>query len=158
MLLPCYPRNEKGFCKVSANRFVGAWRLLSFEVRTSSGEVSYPLGRDAVGLLLYGQQGYMAVSLMRAGRPHFKTGEIWGGSSEEKLAAFDSYNSYSGRYEVKDDKVIHHVELSLFPNWIGGSQERYFEFDGDRLTLRTPETTADGMERTWIAIWERTSC
>lgn len=145
---------------MSANRFVGAWRLLSFEVRTSSGEVSYPLGRDAVGLLLYDPQGHMAVSVMRAGRAHFKTGEIWeiwAGNSEEKLAAFESYNSYSGRYEVKDDKVIHHVELSLFPNWIGESQERYFEFAGDRLTLSTPDTTADGMERTWIAIWERTS-
>jgi hypothetical protein len=97
----------------------------------------------------------MAVSLMRAGRSYFKTEDIWAATPEEKLAAFDSYNSYSGRYEVKGNKVIHHVELSLFPNWIGGSQERYFEFSGDRLTLRTPETTADGVERMWIVAWER---
>jgi hypothetical protein len=128
---------------------------LSFEVRTSSGEVSYPLGRDSAGLLLYGQDGYMAVSLMRAERAHLTSGDVWTASSEEKLAAYDSYNSYSGRYEVKHDKVIHHVELSLFPNWIGGSQERYFEFSGDSLMLRTPETTADGVERVWIATWQR---
>lgn len=53
---------------MSKNLFVGAWRLLSFEARTSSGEVSYPWGRDAVGVLLYGQDGYMAGSLMRADR------------------------------------------------------------------------------------------
>ena len=140
---------------MSTNPFVGAWRLQSFEIQSSTGEVSYPLGRDAVGLLLYADQGHMAVALMSAGRAHFPSKEIWAAGQEEKLAAFDSYNSYSGRYEVKQDKVIHHVEVSLFPNWVGGSQERYFEFSGDRLTLRTPETTPDGAERTWIAIWQK---
>jgi hypothetical protein len=140
---------------VSANAFVGAWRLVSFEIRTSSGEVSYPFGKDAVGLLLYTQEGYMAVSLMRGDRVHFDAEDISSAGSEEKLEAIDSYNSYCGKYEVKDDRIIHHVELSLFPNWSGRPQERYFEFSGDRLTLRTPETTPDGVERTWIAIWER---
>jgi len=140
---------------VSTNQFVGAWRLLSLETRSSSGEVGYPLGRDAVGLLLYAEQGYMAVSAMRAGRVRFKSGELGTASPEEKLAAFDSYIAYSGRYEVKQDRVLHHVELSILPNWVGGSQERYFEFSGDRLTLRTPPTTAEDVE--WIAIWERVS-
>jgi len=72
-----------------------------------------------------------------------------------KLAAFDSYNSYCGRYEVKDGRIIHHVELSPFPNWVGGPQELYFEFSGDRLTLCAPETTPDGVERTWVATWQR---
>lgn len=134
---------------------MGAWRLLSFEIRTSSGEVSYPFGREAVGLLLYSHEGYMAVSLMRGDRVHFKAEDISSATSEEKLGVFDSYNSYCGRYEVKDDTIIHHVELSLFPNWIGGPQERYFEFSGDRLTLRTPEMTPEGVERSWIAIWQR---
>lgn len=139
------------------NPFVGTWRLLSFEIRTSGGEISYPFGKNAVGLLVYAEQGYMAVSVMRAGWVHFKSGETWTASAEEKAIAFDFYNSYSGRYEVKQNKVIHHVELSLFPNWIGSSQERYFEFSGDSLTLRTPETMPDGMERTWIVIWQRVS-
>jgi hypothetical protein len=140
---------------MSKNPFVGAWRLLSFEARTSSGEVSYPLGRDALGVLLYGQDGYMAGSLMRAHRAKFKSGDIWAASPEEKLAAFDSYNSYCGTYEVKLGKIIHHVKLSLFPNWSGGDQERYFEFAGDRLTLRTPPTTVGGVERTAILTWQR---
>src|SRR5215470_18495148 len=141
---------------MSTIAFVGAWRLLSFEARTSSGEVSYPLGRDAVGLLLYGRDGYMAVTVMRVDRAHFKSTNIWEAASpEEKLAAFDSYSSYCGRYEVQNDKIIHHIELSLFPNWSGQGQERYFEFAGDRLTLRTPPTTVGGVEQTAIAIWQR---
>ena len=141
---------------MSTNAFVGAWRLLSFEARTSSGEVSYPLGKDAVGLLLYSQEGCMAVSVMRGNRANFKSADIWADASpEEKLAAFDSYSSYCGRYEVKPDKIIHHVELSLFPNWSGEGQERYFEFAGDRLTLRTPPAMVGGVEQTAIAIWQR---
>src|SRR5215467_9378527 len=92
---------EGSSTEMSTNAFVGAWRLLSFEVRTSSGEVSYPLGRDAMGLLLYSQDGYMAVSLMRGNRARFKSADIWvAASPEEKVAAFDSYSSYCGRYEV----------------------------------------------------------
>ena len=141
---------------MSTNAFVGAWRLLSFEARTSGGEVSYPLGRDAEGLLLYSQEGYVAISVMRGDRANFKSASIWeAASSEEKLAAFDSYSSYCGRYEVKQNKVIHHVELSLFPNWSGVGQERYFEFAGDRLTLRTPPAMVGGVEQTAIAIWQR---
>jgi hypothetical protein len=31
--------------------------------------------------------------------------------------------------------VIHHVEPSLFPNWVGGDQERWVELAGDQLIL-----------------------
>jgi hypothetical protein len=34
---------------VSADRFVGAWRLLSLEAGTSTGNVRYPYGKDAAG-------------------------------------------------------------------------------------------------------------
>jgi len=98
----------------------------------------------------------MAVSVMRGDRASFESTNIWAAASpEEKQAAFDSYSSYCGRYEVKQDKIIHHVELSLFPNWSGMGQERYFEFAGDWLTLRTPPTMIDGVEQTAIAIWQR---
>ena len=140
---------------MSKNPFLGAWRLLSFEARTSRGEVSHPLGKDAVGVLLYGQDGYMAGSLMRADRANFKSADMWAASPEEKLAAFDSYSSYCGTYEAKREKIIHHVKLSLFPNWGGRDQERYFEFAGDRLTLRTPPATVGGVERTATLIWQR---
>ena len=49
-----------------AERFVGAWRLLSLEARTSTGDISYPFGKDAASYLLYGREGYMSVSVMQA--------------------------------------------------------------------------------------------
>jgi hypothetical protein len=77
------------------------------------------------------------------------------GSSEEKARAAESYISYCGRYEFRGDSVIHHVELSLFPNWSGVHQERLVEVTGDRLTLRTSPLLLDGLEQTARLVWER---
>jgi hypothetical protein len=60
-----------------------------------------------------------------------------------------------GTYEVKGDKIVHHVELSLFPNWIGGDQERFFQFSGDQLILCTPPLALGGAERTLRIVWQR---
>ena len=140
---------------MSSDRFVGAWRLLSLEARTSTGDVSYPYGKDAAGYLLYSSEGYMSASVMQARRSHFASPDALAASAEEKLAAFDTYSSYSGRYEVRAQKVIHHVEISLFPNWSGKPQERFFAFSGDQLTLTAPPMRIGGIELTLVAIWQR---
>jgi hypothetical protein len=111
---------------MSANPFVGTWRLVSGETKTASGEISHPLGKDATGYLIYSSDGYMAVAIMQANRSNFASTDTRGGGLEEKGAAFDTYVSYSGTYEVKGERVIHHVEMSLFPNWSGTDQERFF--------------------------------
>ena len=140
---------------MSSNPLVGTWRLLSFETKTSSGEVSNLLGEGSVGYLIYGQDGYMAVSMMQASRAPFASADLLAGSSEEKLTAFETYSSYCGRYELSGNKVIHHIELSLFPNWSGKVQERFVELSDDCLTLRTPPMSVGGVEQTMQAIWQR---
>jgi hypothetical protein len=40
---------------------VGAWRLLSWENRTADGQVTYPMGIDALGSLLYTADGRFSV-------------------------------------------------------------------------------------------------
>ena len=139
------------------NAFVGTWRLVSAETKTASGEVSHFLGKDAAGYLIYSQDGYMAIAIMQANRVNFASADIRAGSLEEKLAAVDTYLSYCGTYKVKGDKVVHHIELSLFPNWSGTDQERYFELSGDQLALRTPPVMIGGVERTAQLIWQRVS-
>ena len=138
-----------------ADRFVGAWRLLSLEARSSTGDVSYPYGQDAAGYLLYSGEGYMSVSVMQARRTNFASPDALQAPAEEKRAAFDTYSSYSGRYEVRGQKVIHYVEISLFPNWSGKEQERFFAFSGDRLTLTAPPMRIRGVEQNLVAIWQR---
>ena len=97
----------------------------------------------------------MSVSVMQARRTSFASPDALQAPTEEKLAAFDTYSSYSGRYEVRGQKVIHHVEISSFPNWTGKEQERYFAFSGDRLTLSAPPMQIGGVEQQLVAIWQR---
>ena len=49
------------------------------------------------------------------------------------------------------------MEASLYPNYIGTEQRRFFKFDGDRLDLMTMETMLmDGKEYTGVLVCERT--
>ena len=53
--------------------------------------------------------------------------------------------------------MVHHVELSLFPNWIGGDQERLVDLRGSRLTLSTRPLLLRGIQQSAHQIWERVS-
>ncbi len=104
---------------------------------------------------MYNDDGYMSVAFMHTDRPPFASEDMRAGTAEEKGAAFDSYQSYCGTYEVFDDKVVHHIEVSLYPNWIGLAQERFFELDGDKLSLSTPPLLLEGVQQTAHLIWQR---
>jgi hypothetical protein len=139
----------------SANPLLGSWRLVSCETEAADGSIDYPLGKHAVGLLMYTDDGHMSVSLAHADRQPFATGDLLGGTRGEKERAADSYVSYCGRYEYRDDVVTHHVELSLFPNWSGQDQKRRVELNGGRLTLEAPPTVIRGIEQRARLVWER---
>ncbi|CAA9389038.1 MAG: hypothetical protein AVDCRST_MAG03-462 [uncultured Rubrobacteraceae bacterium] len=138
------------------NPLVGTWRLLSWENRgIGDGEVSHPLGQDAAGYIMYGPDGYMSVAISRSDRARFAAGDLLGGTAEERAQAAKTYVSYCGRYEWRGETVIHFVELSLFPDWVGAEQERLVEVSGDRLVLSTRPILLGGVQRTAHLIWER---
>ena len=47
------------------NPLIGTWRLTSWETRSVDGEISYPLGKNAVGYIMYNEDGYMFVAITR---------------------------------------------------------------------------------------------
>ena len=136
------------------NPIVGTWKLVSWENRTTDGQVSYPFGKEATGYILYSAEGYMSVAIM-TDCPHFVSGDVLGGTPEEKAGAMETYVSYCGRYEIQDGSVIHHIEVSLFPNWVGVQQKRFFNFEGNQLQLSTPPILQQGKEQTGHLIWQR---
>jgi hypothetical protein len=137
------------------HRFIGTWKLISIETRDENGDL-FRRGHRT-GFLLYSAEGYVSVAFMKEGRPVFASGDIRGGTVEEKMAAVEGYVSYNGRFEVKSDKVVHHIEVSLFPNWVGVSQDRLYEFEEDKLTLSTPLMLTGGRQLSTHVIWERAS-
>jgi len=140
---------------MDADDFVGTWRPVSWELRDAAGTTSYPFGREALGYLIYAADGYMSATLMRPDRPRFGAADILGGAVTEQAAAAATYIAYAGPYTVRAEQVVHHVEVSLFPNWIGTDQERSYAFAGNRLTLSTAPLFVAGSEQRAHLIWER---
>ena len=137
---------------------IGAWTLESYESRSLDGAgVTYPLGRDAQGIIMYTPDGYMSAQLMRADRTPFHRDDPHLAGDEELAAAASGYLTYSGPYTVVNDGLIaHHVAVSLLPNWIGGTQYRLAHLHDSRLELSPPEPMLiHGERRNATLIWRR---
>jgi hypothetical protein len=142
---------------MNALSIVGTWSLLSFELIGDTGETYYPYGKAPVGLIIYSRDGFMSVNIMSSGRRSFSAIAFGGiaGTSEEKIAAFDTCLSYSGRYEIILERVVHRIEVSLFPNWVGTSLERGATVHDDTLQLSAGPVAFEGRTRTLKITWKR---
>ena len=49
--------------------------------------VSYPLGKDAAGYIMYNQDGYMSVAIMGPERTMFAAGDLLSWSAQERAQA-----------------------------------------------------------------------
>ena len=138
-------------------QFVGTWKLISFELRRSDGAVSYPLGQDPAGMIMYDAQGHMSGHVMRRDRTSFASEDPLQGSADEIRTALEGYMAYCGTYDVNEQKgtIAHILECSLFPNWVGTIQTRFFEFSENRLLLTTPPLMLGGHQQIVHALWER---
>jgi Lipocalin-like domain len=134
------------------NKFVGSWKLISIEGQTRSS--------NPVGMLTYDSSGHMSVHIVRGERPAFPNGRARA-TDKEKASAFDSYTAYYGTYtfEPENGIVIHHLEGSLSPGQIGQDNIRYFELQGNRLTLSVANDGKGGRlarkDTTAHLIWEK---
>ena len=131
---------------------VGCWTLRSCRSVTENGEVSYPFGQNATGLLLYTPDNHMAVQIAAADRGSIGADNPMSpaAGAEQRANAFSTYLAYFGTYEVERDRVIHDVQMSLFPDWSGQRQVRAFTLDGGTLTL-----TRDAGDTTIELVWLR---
>ncbi len=139
--------------QTSTDLLVGAWTLTSWVNRGSDGSLSYPMGEQAEGQIIYTASGRMSAHLMRPGRT--SSGASNAGTSQ---AIQSGYFGYYGTYGVSEEEgvVTHFVEGSISPGYVGSEQRRRFEFDGpDRIILRPPTSTQGGVERTSELVWER---
>ncbi|GAB6902190.1 lipocalin-like domain-containing protein [Kineosporia succinea] len=119
----------------------GAWKLISWRRIAQDASVTYPLGPDAIGELIYAPAGRMAVQMVAGTRPPLDSTDPLGGTPEERAAAYSGYLAYFGRYSFTAETVTHLIEGSSYPNWSGAEQARPYTLDGGRLVLRTPPTT-----------------
>lgn len=135
---------------------VGRWEILSWEQAFDDGRRELPMGDQLNGFILYTSGGHMACMIARAERPNFETGGQWNASDSEKARAYTSMLAYGGRYEVQGDVIIHRVDISQFPNWVGGEQKRRFQVNADgTLTLSARLEEGTPQARSARLVWRR---
>jgi hypothetical protein len=132
---------------------VGTWKLVAWRRIVDDRTVSYPLGEDADGLLIYTAEGGMAVVLTAVNRPEMPKNDPLGGDVDRRAEAYSTCLAYIGTYELREEEVVHRIDVSLYPEWSGDVQVRPFAYTGGELVLRTPPAhTQNGMvvnEITW---------
>jgi hypothetical protein len=139
------------------NPLVGGWTLVEWAAVADDGSRQQPMGDEPFGLLTYSADGTMVGVMGRGGRRRFASDDVTGGTAEERAAAFETCIAYGGSYAVDGDHVIHRVEVSLFPNWVGTEQRRRWELsdDGACLTLTSPALVLGGTTRIQRLVWRR---
>jgi hypothetical protein len=138
-----------------SNRFLGTWKLVSIERRGANGQLLPPAppafgGQDRMGFIIY-DPDHMAVAIMPSNREKYAGEQP---TPQEAQRAMAGYTAYFGTYAVNEAEhfVIHQTQGAISPAISGTERKRFFEFSGNRLTLRPPPG-ANGVQSSLT--WER---
>lgn len=76
---------------------------------------------------------------------------------EEMVAAFSSFDSYTGRWNFDENTgcVEHLIQAGRIPNWVGRNHLRYCSIDEGILTLATEEFSMAGKLWRVYVRWRR---
>ncbi len=126
----------------TARKLIGAWRYVGTRINGGN----WDRGANPKGMIYYGPHGEMAVQIA----PDVKrkrAGAVM--TAEEAKIALTDYIAYFGTYTIDEQAgtVTHHRQDSIQPGDTGDLVRRY-EFTGDRLVLRAPNSTLE-------VSWER---
>jgi lipocalin-like protein len=137
---------------------VGTWRLVSYEDKPEQGPSAFPFGEKPKGLLIYDSVGNLSIQIMKTPHPKVASGDEEKITADEKVALFNAYTAYFGRYRVDEDRhvVIHHVEGDLADVYIGRNEERPYTIQNEHLTLK-PKWTVDGKRWEGTRVFVRVS-
>ena len=116
---------------------LGTWDLQRFWFAGDDGAEMDPLGTAPVGNLILGADGNYAFTMMRTGHSTYASGDLLGGTPDEKGEAADGYVSFGGAWASDGDAITFEITYSLFPNWVGGKQVRLASMIGAELQLQT---------------------
>jgi hypothetical protein len=126
-----------------AKKLMGTWRYVGTRVHGGN----WDRGQNPKGMLFYGSHGEMAVQIA-PDIDRTRAGPLM--TPEEAKRALTDYIAYFGTYSIDEQAgtVTHHPEANIQPGATGDIVRRY-EFAGDRLVLRRPDST---LEVTWERI------
>lgn len=147
---------DEGLTSLTADDLIGTWRLLEWGATSPDGTITRPFGDQPAGYVVYTADGRMITTISRADRDPVG-GSLLSATSEASAAAFASFISYAGTFRIDSGDVVHSVEMSLYPDWVGSEQRRRVELGGagSELALSTELASASGQIVRHRLRWER---
>jgi hypothetical protein len=130
----------------SRNPFIGTWKLISIETRGPDGALipgPNPVGGlNPTGTVMYDAAGHVSLQIMPSGRSS-AINTLQPLTPDQVKEALLGYVAYYGTYTVDERaKVMHiHFDGSLNPSMVGTTGDRFYEFEGDRMTFRAGANT-----------------
>lgn len=138
-------------------KLIGFWKLISMGRRNAKGETQ-ALNPGQTGFIVYTASGHVMVHMMQ---PYRRRNVGSAPTPDETLATYRTYTSYFGPYTVNESSqfVTHHLAAAFNATGPAGADfQRFYEFSGNRLVLKTPPTKdANGGDSQLTITWERLS-
>ncbi|MEO8658887.1 MAG: lipocalin-like domain-containing protein [Bryobacteraceae bacterium] len=130
------------------SHFLGVWKLVSYESKGPSGEVTKPYGDKPQGRLAYENDGHFSLQIMRPGA-RFRL--ITRTSLPAETSKEDFAEAWFGSWDIDPDSetVLHQIDDSVQPAQIGTSFSRSYNFWNNRMIL-----TANAPGRVTRAVWQ----
>ncbi|KIW86309.1 hypothetical protein Z517_01705 [Fonsecaea pedrosoi CBS 271.37] len=148
------------------SRVIGTWGLVSYVAINLEDpqDIVYPMGKECKGQIMYSKDGYMAALLQEADLESFD--HDWkDGTTQELANAAKKTIAYCGPFYLdeehsKQQKIVHHAQISVHPNWINTLQIRcadMFEEDGRDYIMLGPESPTEwqGVKRLLRLKWRK---
>ena len=146
----------------TGNPLVGTWHLVRWDIRYDGGRApSLPFGASATGMILYTQDGSMSACIAQADRANLSSDSVRSAPVAERLAAFESFFQYAGRYRVQSQdgrlQVVHSVTHSLNPNFVGTEQVRWIDWPapGELALSASDRVPGTAIARHHRLLWQR---
>ncbi|MEJ2005114.1 MAG: lipocalin-like domain-containing protein [Cyclobacteriaceae bacterium] len=80
--------------------FTGSWKLKEWSAELRDESNLHPFGKDAIGRITYGNDGLMAVQIMKNNRAPFKLEDPLQGQPDEMITAFNAHSTWRIPFRV----------------------------------------------------------
>lgn len=116
-----------------------SWELIRYQSEDKDGNMMYPLGEDAKGVIIFTVNSQLSVHITAADRETKVSQEkleLYNTEAEKEMARI-GYHGYSGPFDLDEEKSVltTHVKISVLSEYIGSDQNRSARIDGDNLYL-----------------------
>jgi hypothetical protein len=118
----------------------------------ATGRRSNPFGDHPDGYLSYSPDGRMYSIVVTEMRPNPHDADP---TDEEKPQ--ESMIAYAGTYTANGEAVFYNVDISSNRSWTGTRQVRFYQLDGDILTLTTAPARSPitGQESKFVLVYKK---